>query len=290
MSNPLSSDVQSQPEQVAAQTPQQRPLTAPWSLTRRVVFRFVCCYLLLYMAPARPDGRVNLVEVIPGGSWLANGYCGLWHKGGSWGGIHIFHLNGKATTYFPTGSGDTTLDFIEDLLFVVFAAVGAAVWSVADQQRTEYRRLHSWLRVLVRYTLAFTMLAYGFDKVFPLQFRFPGFGVLTQVYSDFSPMGVLWNFMGTSMAYTIFSGICEVVAGTLLLFRRTTMLGAVMSLGVLLNVAMLNFCYDVPVKLYSTNLLLMTIFLAAPDLRRLLNFFVLNQVVKTADMSEPRVA
>src|SRR5262249_11775618 len=94
--------------------------------------------------------------------------------------------------------------------------------------------------------------------------------------------------MGTSMAYTIFAGICEVVAGTLLLFRRTTMLGATISFGVLLNIALLNFCYDVPVKLYSTNLLLMAIFLAAPDLRRLLNFFVLNRVVETAALSAPR--
>src|ERR1017187_5226507 len=144
----------------------------------------------------------------------------------------------------------------------------------------DYRRLDSWLRLGVRYTLAFTMFTYGFAKVFPLQFQPPGFQKLTEPYGDFSPMGVLWSFMGASMAYTIFAGMCEVVGGTLLLFRRTTTLGAMVSFGVLLNIALLNFCYDVPVKLYSANLVLMAIFLAAPDLRRLLNFLVLNHMLK----------
>jgi hypothetical protein len=35
--------------------------------------------------------------------------------------------------------------------------------------------------------------------------------------------------------------------------------------------------YDVPVKLYSTNLLLMAVFLALPDVRRLVNICVLNR-------------
>jgi hypothetical protein len=43
-------------------------------------------------------------------------------------------------------------------------------WSLADHQRKDYRWLHSWLRVAVRYTLAFTMLDYGLIKVFPMQF------------------------------------------------------------------------------------------------------------------------
>jgi hypothetical protein len=40
---------------------------------------------------------------------------------------------------------------------------------------------------------------------------------------------------------------------------------------VLANIVALTFCYDVPVKLYSSHLLLMAVFLVAPDLRRLLN-------------------
>jgi uncharacterized membrane protein YphA (DoxX/SURF4 family) len=272
---------------VPASDPLQGQSAAPWSLAHRIVFRFVCCYLFLYMAPD-PPGRLDLVEVIPGGSFVANAYGGLWHKLVPWVAIHVFHLSGKATTYFLTGSGDTTLDYIENLLFVVFAAVATLVWSLADRKRNDYRRLDSWLRLAVRYTLAFTMFTYGLAKVLPLQFQPPGFQKLIEPYGNFSPMGVLWSFMGASIAYTIFGGICEVTGGALLLFRRTDTLGALVSFGVLLNIALLNFCYDVPVKLYSTNLVLMAIFLAAPDLRRLLNFLVLNRVAEPADLTAPR--
>jgi len=245
----------------------------PWSLAHRIAFRFVCCYFLLYMAPD-PPGRVDLISVFPGGEWLANLYGSLWHKIVPWVAIHVFHLSGKPTTYFLTGSGDTTLDYIENLLFLVFAAAATAVWSLADRQRPNYRRLHEWLRLAVRYTLAFTLFSYGFAKVFPLQFSPPGFQKLTEPYGDFSPMGVLWSFMGASLPYTIFAGLSEVTGGALLLFRRATTIGALVSFGVLLNVAMLNFCYDVPVKLYSTNLALMAIFLAAPEIPPLLRFLL----------------
>jgi len=43
---------------------------------------------------------------------------------------------------------------------------------------------------------------------------------------------------------------------------------------------MLNFCYDVPVKLYSSHLLLMAVFLAAPNAKRLIEFFVFNRAAE----------
>ena len=40
---------------------------------------------------------------------------------------------------------------------------------------------------------------------------------------------------------------------------------------------MLNFAYDVPVKLFSLHLLSMAIFIVVPDAKRLLNIFLLNK-------------
>jgi hypothetical protein len=50
-----------------------------------------------------------------------------------------------------------------------------------------------------------------------------------------------------------------------------------MSVGVLSNVVALNFSYDVPVKLFSSHLLGMALFLLIPDARRLVNVFFLNR-------------
>jgi hypothetical protein len=99
---------------------------------------------------------------------------------------------------------------------------------------------------------------------------------------------VLWQFMGASTAYIVFSGVMEVLGGALLLLRRTTTLGAMVCCAVLANIVALNFCYDVPVKLYSSHLLLMAVFLAAPDLRRLLNLLVWNRPTAPADLVVPR--
>jgi len=101
-------------------------------------------------------------------------------------------------------------------------------------------------------------------------------------------MGALWWFMGASTPYIVFSGAAEVTGGLLLLFRRTTSLGAMVSFAVMANVVALNYCYDVPVKLYSSNILLMAVFLAAPDLRRLADVLVFNRASAPVDLSAPR--
>ena len=241
-----------------------------WNLAARIVFRIACCYLVLYNLPF-PLGR------IPGTGFLATAYMRVWRALAPWIGAHVFYLSGAVLTYRPTGSGDTTLNYIENLCQLVLALLAAGVWSVLDRKRAEYRTLHSWLRLMVRYSLSFTLFTYGLIKVFPNQMPAPTLMRLTQTYGDFSPMGVLWSFIGSSAPYEMFSGAAEITGGALLLFRRTTTLGALVSAGVLLNVVMLNFTYDVPVKLYSFNLLLMAVFLAAPELGRLARFFVLNR-------------
>ena len=247
-----------------------------WSLLQRIGFRFVCAYLIFYTTPA--PGRSSLIAAIPGTTFLTRPYVKMWRAIVEWVAAHVFHLTGSVAVYPQVnGSGDSTLDYIQVLCYAALAAVAALVWSILDRKRTEYRRLHAWLRIWVRYTLAFTLFSYGFAKVFPLQFQPAPLARMMEPFHDFSPMGVLWTFMGASMAYTIFAGASEVLGGLLLLFPRTTSLGALVSGAVMLNVVMLNFCYDVPVKLYSANLLLMAVFLAAPDLGRLANVFLWNR-------------
>ena len=85
-----------------------------------------------------------------------------------------------------------------------------------------------------------------------------------------SPMGILWSFMGASRSHTIFGGWLELIPAVLLVFRRTAMLGALLASAVLTNIVMLNFSYDVPVKLFSLELLAYAIAIALPQAFRLL--------------------
>src|SRR5215831_5376174 len=175
-----------------------------WSLAHRFLFRFLCGYWLLYALPE--SGRIWIFGIIPGIGVVMQPYTRMWHDVVPWVAIHIFHVTGRAATYFRTGSGDTTLQYIQNLLYLVLSLVATLIWSILDRRRPDYRTLHGWLRLLVRYTLAFTLFSYGFAKIFPLQFQPPGPGKLIEPYGEFSPMGVLWSFMGASIPYIVFSG------------------------------------------------------------------------------------
>jgi hypothetical protein len=245
-----------------------------WGAGKRLLFRFLFSYLFLFIFPFP-------FFYIPYSDKILGPVLELWEKGILWTGRLAF---GHETLPHPTGSGDTAHDWADFLFRLVLALVATLVWSALDRKRPNYVRLHEWLRVYVRYSLAVAMISYGAYKVIPSQMPSPAVDRLLQPLGDSSPMGLLWTFMGASAAYSIFTGAAEMLGGLLLVTRRTTLLGALVCIGVLSNVVMLNFAYDVPVKLYSSHLLLEAVFLAAPDLRRVVNALVLNRPAEPSPM------
>ncbi len=179
----------------------------------------------------------------------------------------------------PGGSGDTTFDYVGLFLCFTISLVIAVIWSIVDRRKTRHPLVNDLLRSYLRYVLAFTMIGYGLAKVGSTMNQFPAPGVeqLMKSYGESSPMNLLWTFMGASKAYTFFAGLAETVAALLLIWRRTTTLGAVVVVGVMTNIVMMNFCYDVPVKQYSSHLLLMALYLLLPEIPRLANVFVWNR-------------
>jgi uncharacterized membrane protein YphA (DoxX/SURF4 family) len=170
----------------------------------------------------------------------------------------------------PNGSGDRGVDYAEVLLIAVLALVGTILWSIVDRRRRSYPRLAAAAWVVLRYYVASMMFSYGISKVLKLQFYDISPGILHQRIGDTPPMRLMWAFMGYSLPYTVFAGLAETVGGVLLLWRRTTTLGALLVIVVMTNVVVLNFCYDIPVKVFSTQLLVMAIAIALPSARRLL--------------------
>ena len=64
------------------------------------------------------------------------------------------------------------------------------------------------------------------------------------------------------------------------------MLGALICMADMTQVFTLNMTYDVPVKLFSFHLFLMALFLAAPDVPRLFDFFLRNRTVHPSTQPE----
>lgn len=254
--------------------------TPRWHFGTKIAFRFAFIYFLFYTLYV----PLHLFP-IPPIPQIANAYGSLWNATVLWVSNHVLHLHydfsqGKLNT--AAGSKDTMHAYIEVLCYLVIAAVATIVWSLLDRNRPNYQRLHKWFMVYLRLVLAAGMIPYGATKIFPWQFPAPTLSKLVQRYGDSSPMGLLWTFMGASPSYSFFGGATELLAGMLLVVPRLATLGALVCIGVMSNVLMLNLGYDVPVKLGSTNLLLMAGFILAPDLKRLADFFVLNRRVEPA--------
>jgi hypothetical protein len=256
-----------------------RTTSPPWSPVERILFRFAFSYLVVY-------NLLFPLDAIPwAGPIISQPYQDLWNKLVPWVGKHLLGLN---ITIRPAGSGDTTYNYVQVLCYLIIAVAATAVWTVLDRKRTESTRLYEGLRVYIRFALAASMLSYGAYKVIPSQFALPFPSQLIEPFGEASPMAILWTFMGASSGYTIFTGAAEMISGLLLAFRRTALLGALVSIGVMSHVVALNFSYDVPVKLLSAHLLAMGVFLTLPDLRRLLNLLVLNRPVEAAAVRPPR--
>jgi uncharacterized membrane protein YphA (DoxX/SURF4 family) len=205
----------------------------------------------------------------------------MWHAIVPWVGEHILGLRGDMTEV-ANGSGDQLYDYILLFCLIVVAAVATAIWSWVDRKRTNYEQLYQWLRVFVRMILAVAMISYGANKLIRMQFPDPPLFRYVDYYGNSSPMGLLWTFMGMSPAYSLFGGIAETLGGLLLVVPALTTLGALVTFAVMSNVLMLNFCYDVPRKIYATHLVLMSLFLLLPDVRRLIDFFLLNRKTEPA--------
>ncbi|WP_394840638.1 hypothetical protein LZC95_26420 [Pendulispora brunnea] len=239
-----------------------------WPLWKRAGFRFLFVYILLYWYPF-PLG------FLPGThDWSAACQKPLYLLA-AWVAKHILHVSAEMLAF--NGSGDRTYNYVNLLDMVVLSAIAAIAWTASSHRRTNEVRLYAGLRLMVRYALGLTMVFYGLVKVIKRQFPDLPPDLLVQTFGETSPMTLLWSFMGYSTAYTFFAGASELLGGALLLFRRTTMLGALVSSAVMANVVMLNFSYDVPVKLFASHLLLMGIFLLWPDLPRLANMFLLHR-------------
>ena len=263
-----------------------------WTLLRKITFRFFCCFFILYTFPFPlnniPFGTVinEISENILG--WY---YAGLnfvtvfWH----W----LVPAVGKGIrlenpiTIFTNGSGDTTYDYVLLLTQVLLSVFVCIVWSILDRNRKNYNTGYYWLCVLLRYFLASMMLGYGFAKVFHLQMPYPYLSRLLQPYGDSSPMGLVWTYVGQSKPFSIIVGMSEVICGLLLFFRKTTLVGALFSLIVMGNVVVVNFCYDVPVKLFSSVLELMALYLAAPYLKKLFQLLVLHKPAHIYNYYQP---
>lgn len=255
--------------------------TSPWNVYQKIAFRFVFIFFILF---------IILLD------WSFNSILSyIYYEAGlaefldiviSWTGKHLFQIPYTIISPYDGQHNDRVYIYLLYFIMATVGVLGAMIWSVLDRKRTNYQTLYYWLTAILRYYLAFTLFLFALEKFFKMQFPDLGYYTLTEPLGDMSPMSLAWAFFGYSYGYNVFMGIAE-SAALLLLFRRTTTFGALLTLAALTNVMAVNFNYDVHAKMYPTALFLMAVFLLLKDLKRLLSFFFTGQAISLPVIKAP---
>lgn len=251
-----------------------------WPLWQKIIFRFFFIYFIIYTAPW------TWIGYIPGSwKWEVTQYH---YQFMDWlvnvSNNNIFHLYPALIPF--NGSGDTSFGWVQLCLFLLLSLVGSIVWSLLDARRYNYNMLAYWLRIILRYTLIIHCFGYGISKLFCFQMPFPSLSQLSTPLGDYLPMRLSWLHMGYSTTYQFFAGAFEVLAGILLLFRRTATFGTIVALGVFTNVMLMNLGYDIPVKLFSIHLVITCLVLLAFESKRIFAL-IFNNTIPVGNIYKP---
>lgn len=197
-----------------------------------------------------------LMAVISKGNTILSGYLYGFRPSGHW--MHV--------------QSDSTGLYLYMLNIALLSVAGSLVYTIGLKKKELSARGIALFTVFVRYLLAFKLLQYGLNKVFKCQFFQPEPNIL------YTPFGMLpkellyWSVNGISYGFSVFTGALECLAGMLLLWRRTFVPGAIAAFVILVQVAAVNFCYDISVKILSLYLLLLAGILLFPYLKSIIRF------------------
>lgn len=237
-----------------------------WSRNTKIIFRLIFSYLSIYIfllllgslfeTPFKWVGK-NILRI--GYEYDANGF----------------------------GSGDHTYAYVSLFIGSLLSILATTIWSILDHKRKNYNNPLYWFLVILRVVLISAMFLYGFVKIFQIQFPYPSLTRLLEPLGNFSPMGLAWTYMGYSEGFNLFAGLIEVLGGLLLIPRRTQTLGAFIVTGVMTHVAVMNFMFDIPVKLFSMHLVLMAFVIFMTDIKRFTDVFIKNKSVVKYDFYNP---
>lgn len=194
-----------------------------------------------------------------------------------WTGSFIFRLH---EPFIYQLTSDSTGAFIHAFNLIVLAFLGAWIWGQV-QPNLNHSKISYVFYTYVRYYLALQLFLYGFNKIFKCQFFLPEPNTLYTRVGEMPKDLLFWSAMGSSYFYTVFGGILEVLAASLLLFRKTYLLGSLMAFGILSNVLAINLGFNISVKLYASFFLFLSFSLIAPYLPSLYAFFIHQRFIKS---------
>ncbi|WP_420573492.1 DoxX family protein [Kordia sp.] len=178
---------------------------------------------------------------------------------------------------------DSKFEFCRYIFVFFVATIGTLLWLLIDKflQKEYTNKLKIITQTILRYHLGLTLINYGLAKIFMLQFGTIGIDTMEQTIGGLTGMTFMSHFYSYSQIVIPFSGWLEFIGGILLLFRRTTFLGAILLIIVMGNVVLMNWDFGFTVTMYATLLFCLLLMLISTQLKSLLNYVVLNKTTQS---------
>jgi hypothetical protein len=248
--------------------------TGKWPLAR-FAFRFSIAYWLLYFLPQPISSLIPIWGSRLEERWVKT----LVEPAVRWTALRGLGIRRELVWPIESASGDTTFAFVRVLLIFAAALAAAVIWTALDQSADDDARLKDGLRSYLRYVLGLGLIALACATLHPVNGWLPppSFDQLARSYADSSPQGLWLTFVGSSPAFVVYLGVWGILAGLLLLWRRTAVAGAMAAAAISVNGVAIALCYDVPVKLVAAHWLLAAWFILLPAAPRLLQTLFRNR-------------
>ncbi len=262
----------SQPQLPTAET------ALKWTAVQKIAFRF----FFIFLCTTSIAGYNIAAEIFDVNYDAMAKWFSFLSKPLGWLDKHFYHIGfqpGKDLTFLADGR----FGFVLTITLFILSALVTVAWSWADRKKASYNKLHYWFRMYLAYYLFLAMLIYAFEKIIPTQMQFPSAEALLTPLGEKNGFAMVWDFIGSRPAYGIFTGVCVLIGSLLFLFRRTRVFGSLFMTTVLVNVVCFNVFYNVPVKILSIQLLVITLFLLVPYVPKLVQFFYYWKPVSLAE-------
>lgn len=93
----------------------------------------------------------------------------------------------------------------------------------------------------ITWIVVFAMFIYGGAKLV----QFDGASEINKTVSDMTGMELMWAFYGYSKSYAMTLGIFEIIGGTLMLIKKTRIIGCLFTSTILVNVILQDIYFEV---------------------------------------------
>ena len=235
----------------------EQPVVLPtpaWTDFQKKLFRVVFIFVALFSIPVDVGFYRSLLYI---------DYANLNYRHTTE--IFAFY-NPQFINHFSEGGFFGWQSYINIPFILLIAVIGAMIWSRFDRNPKTYNVLYYWATVLARYRVAYAGIGWGYKKIFIMQMPEQYEGLWNTPLIDFFAKRLYWEHLSVSPTYECYLGLLEFLGGFLLLFRRTSTIGAFMTLAVFGNIAISNHTYDIGEQVPSACMSMLSLFIIWKDL------------------------